>query len=153
MDCVFGNHLGAHQPAISAINPHRSSTSRAISPHLVKPNISQRSSLGHAPHITNLENKTAGPELKRARRWGGVEPKDAYTLVRRFVDDFHRHRAGKLEPESHSPELFENTFSIRVTPKELARLRSELKMDSEDDKRSGDPTYPTLEVVPVHYFR
>lgn len=117
MDCVFGNHLGAHQPAINAIIPHRSSASRAISPHLVKPTVSQRSPLGHAPYITNLENKTAGPELKRGRCWGCVEPKDAYTQVYRFVDDFHQHQAGKLEPGSRSPELFENTFSIRVTPK------------------------------------
>ena len=153
MDCVFGSHLGAHQPAINPIALHRSGSATNTSPRLTNPIGSPQPSLAHAPRITNLENKTSGLELKRERRrLGGGELKDAYTQVRGYVDDFHRYRRGKLGPKSRSPEFYDKAFSIRVTPKEFTRLRSELKMDSEDDQRSSNPSNPTLRVTPIHAF-
>ena len=137
MDCVFGSHLGTHQPAISPIALNRSSAETNSPPCFTNPVGPPLPSLAHTPRITNFENKTSGLELKRERRRrGGGEPKDAYTQVRGFVDDFHQYRRGKLGPESRSPELYETLYSIRVTPKEFARLRSELKMDLDDDQRS-----------------
>lgn len=149
MDCIFGSHLGAHQQAISPLALHRSSAATNTSPRFTNPIGSPQPSLAHAPRITNLENKTSGLELKRERCG---ELKDAYTQVRGYVDDFHRYRRGKLGPKSRSPEFYDKAFSIRVTPKEFARLGSELKMDSEDDQRSSNPSNPTLRVAPIHAF-
>lgn len=64
-------------------------------------------------------------------------PKDAYSQVLEFLDDFDRYRAGRPGLGSHSPELYEKTFSIKVTPDELFRLRTELRLDSGSDQRFG----------------
>ena len=56
----------------------------------------------------------------------------------------------KLELESRSPELHENKFSIRVTPKEVTCLRSELEMNSEDDQRLAISPTSLLLVILVH---
>lgn len=101
-------------------------------------------SFGHTPHITCLESETSSPELEGERLPEGEEHKGSVAQVLSFVDGFRQFCAGK--PGSRSPEIYESTFSIRVTAEEFSRLTSELNISLENDERSGSLTYLTSRV-------
>ena len=150
MDHVFGTDLGDYRPAIRAAVLHRPSAATATTPRPfrrldLKPMPFPQPSLGQTSRSASLENKTSGPESEAERL-----PEGSYAKVRSFVDDFRRFSEGKLGPRS--PESYENTFSIQVTPEEFSRLRSDLKMDLDDDQRSGILTSLALRVIPVYFL-